>query len=40
MIGIDMEEVAQKLEQEGVASFQKSFTELIDALTEKAQQFR
>jgi transaldolase len=40
LIGIDMEEVAQKLEQEGVASFQKSFTELIDALTEKAQQFR
>ena len=40
MIGIDMEEVAQKLEQEGVASFQKSFTELIEALTEKAQQFR
>ena len=40
MIGIDMEDVAQKLEREGVASFQKSFTELIDALTEKAQQFR
>jgi len=40
MIGVDMEEVAQKLEQEGVASFQKSFTELIDALTEKARQFR
>ena len=40
MIGIDMEEVAQKLEREGVASFQKSFTELIEALTEKAQQFR
>jgi transaldolase len=40
MVGIDMEDVAQKLEREGVASFQKSFTELIDALTEKAQQFR
>ena len=40
MIGIDMEDVAQKLEREGVASFQKSFTELIDALTEKAEQFR
>jgi transaldolase len=40
MIGIDMEDVAQKLEREGVASFQKSFTELIDALTEKAQRFR
>lgn len=40
MIGIDMEDVAQKLEREGVASFQKSFTELLDALSEKAQHFR
>lgn len=40
MIGIDMEDVAQILEREGVASFQKSFTELLDALSEKAQHFR
>lgn len=40
MIGIDMEDVAQKLEREGVASFQRSFTELLDALSEKAQHFR
>lgn len=40
MVGIDMEDVALKLEREGVASFQKSFTELIDALTVKAQEFR
>jgi transaldolase len=33
--GIDMGEVAAKLEAEGVASFQKSFVELLDALRAK-----
>ena len=34
--GVDMEDVADQLEREGVASFIKSFGELIDALHEKA----
>ena len=34
-VGIDMSEVASKLEAEGVASFQKSFEELLDALRSK-----
>lgn len=34
-VGIDMAEVAAKLEAEGVASFQKSFVELLDALRAK-----
>lgn len=34
--GIDLDDVANKLEREGVASFQKSFTELLDVLTTKA----
>jgi transaldolase len=33
--GIDMGEVAAKLEAEGVASFQKSFVELLEALRAK-----
>ena len=33
--GVDMGEVAAKLEAEGVASFQKSFVELLDALRAK-----
>ncbi len=35
-LGIDMEEVAQTLEDEGVAAFAKSFDELMQALTDKA----
>lgn len=34
-VGVDMSEVAAKLETEGVASFQKSFVELLDALRAK-----
>ena len=34
-IGVDVADVASQLEQEGVASFQQSFSELIDALTVK-----
>lgn len=39
-VGVDMDEVADQLEREGVASFQKSFTELIDALDTKAAELR
>ena len=35
-LGIDLDAVAAQLEREGVASFQKSFTELLDVLTTKA----
>jgi transaldolase len=35
-VGIDMEEVAAVLESEGVASFAKSFDELVQSLTDKA----
>jgi transaldolase len=35
-VGIDLADVAQRLEDEGVASFGKSFDELITALTTKA----
>jgi transaldolase len=34
--GVDVDEVARKLEREGVASFIKSFEELVDALYQKA----
>ncbi len=37
-IGIDLEQVTQLLEDQGVDSFTKSFDELIDKLTEKAAQ--
>jgi transaldolase len=37
-VGIDMCEVAELLEDEGVASFSKSFDELQQALTDKASQ--
>jgi transaldolase len=36
--GIHMEDVAQVLESEGVASFAASFDELMQSLTEKAGQ--
>jgi transaldolase len=35
-VGIDMEEVAEVLESEGVSSFAKSFDELVQSLTDKA----
>jgi transaldolase len=34
--GIDMEDVGRALESEGVASFSKSFDELMQSLTDKA----
>ncbi len=36
-VGIDLEEVAATLEDEGVASFSKSFDELLDSLATKAE---
>ena len=38
-LGVDLDDVAAKLERDGVASFQASFDELIDALAEKAASF-
>lgn len=38
--GIDLEEVAVTLEDEGVASFGKSFDELLESLSAKAEQLR
>jgi transaldolase len=37
-VGVDMEDVAGQLEREGVASFQKSFDELLGALDAKARE--
>ncbi len=37
--GVDMEDVEQTLENEGVASFAKSFDELLQSLTDKAATF-
>ncbi len=37
-VGVDMDDVAEQLEREGVASFQKSFEELLAALGAKADQ--
>ncbi|MHB8262777.1 MAG: transaldolase [Acidimicrobiales bacterium] len=37
-IGVDIDDVATTLEQQGVSSFMSSFTELIDTLTKKAGQ--
>jgi transaldolase len=39
-LGIDLEEVAATLEDEGVAAFSKSFDELLDTLAAKAEQLR
>ena len=36
-VGVDMEDVAAKLERDGVASFSKSFDDLLVALAEKAE---
>jgi transaldolase len=39
-VGIDMDDVARTLEEEGVASFTKSFDELLTALDTKAQELK
>ena len=39
-VGVDMEDVADRLEREGVASFQKAFDELLAALDTKAAELR
>jgi transaldolase len=39
-VGVDMADVADRLEREGVASFQKSFDELLAALDAKAAELR
>jgi transaldolase len=39
-VGVDIDDVAAKLEREGVSSFQKSFDELISALDAKAIELR
>ena len=39
-VGVDLDDVAAKLEREGVTSFQKSFDELIEALDTKATELR
>ena len=36
-VGVDMDDVAAKLERDGVASFQKSFDDLLEALSTKAK---
>ena len=38
-VGIDMEDVEQTLEDEGVNSFSKSFDELLQSLSDKAATF-
>lgn len=38
--GVDVADVARQLEAEGVSSFQKSFTELLGALEDKASELR
>jgi transaldolase len=39
-VGVDVDDVARKLEEEGVASFEKSFVELLGALEAKATELR
>ena len=39
-VGVDLDDVADKLEREGVSSFQKSFDELLSALDAKAIELR
>jgi transaldolase len=39
-VGVDLDDVAQRLEDEGVASFGKSFDELLTALDTKAKDLR
>ncbi|BAN02943.1 transaldolase [Ilumatobacter coccineus] len=39
-VGVDMDDVADQLEREGVSSFQAAFDELIEALEAKASDFK
>jgi transaldolase len=39
-VGVDLDDVADQLEREGVSSFQKSFDELLGALGAKAEELR
>ena len=39
-VGVDLDDVAAQLEREGVASFQKSFDELLGALDAKSAELR
>ncbi|MBL8775602.1 MAG: transaldolase [Acidimicrobiales bacterium] len=39
-VGVDMDDVTQVLEEEGLASFSKSFDELLGVLDDKAEQLR
>ncbi len=39
-VGVDMADVSEQLEREGVSSFQKSFDELLDTLQAKAAELR
>jgi transaldolase len=39
-VGVDVDDVGEKLEREGVSSFQKSFDELLGALEAKANELR
>lgn len=39
-LGIDLDEVAQQLEDEGVVAFEKSFDSLLESLTAKAEELR
>jgi transaldolase len=39
-VGIDLDDVADRLETEGLASFQASFDELLAALANKADELR
>ena len=38
-VGVDLDDVTRQLEDEGVASFEKAFDELISSLTTKASEF-
>jgi transaldolase len=38
-VGVDLDDVSRVLEEEGVASFTKSFDELITALETKSAEF-
>jgi hypothetical protein len=39
-LGLSLSEVTSQLEDEGVASFSKSFDDLLESLTEKAKTLR
>jgi transaldolase len=39
-VGVDMDDVAAQLEREGVTAFEKSFDELLDVLSSKADELR